>query len=1068
MKKKNFIASLIVLSAIFGGQSYEAQAQPYFFRHYQVENGLSNNTVYCSVQDDKGFMWFGTKDGLNRFDGYHFKLFNITYDGSTLPPDFISCLLIDKNKTLWVGSQNGLYTFDPEQERLVRFIDSFTQINSLQTDRQGNLWFLSRFTICKYDFGRKETTVYPTDAFFEATTLGKAEDGSIWVGTPNGLLQKYDEASNSFISFDVFAHSPPASSNWIQEIYPLDKDHLFVGTSNQGLKIFDVHTRSYTDVLMLNPDKTTIYVRDIKQYAPTEFWIATESGIYIYDTRNKTFVNLVKNLSDPYALSDNAVYTLCKDSEGGIWAGTFFGGINYYSRQYAVFQKYFPGNSKNSISGSAVREICEDGFGNLWIGTEDAGLNKLNKNSGEITQYKPTGNPGNIAYSNIHGLAVNGKELWIGTFEHGLDIMDIASGKVKRHFAFGPQPKELKSNFVVSLLRTRDGVMYVGTSNSLFTYDARAQGFDPAGRVPADVFISCLLEGSDGTIWIGTHDRGLYYYHPVTGAHGHFENGGANTNSLATNTINAIYEDHQRTLWFSTEGGGLCRLEVDRKTFRSFTTRQGLPSNFIFKVLEDDQHNLWVTTSRGLASIQPNTYKVSVYTKDNGLLNDQFNYNSGYQDASGKMYFGSVKGLIAFMPDNFFTAQPVPQPFITGFQVQNKEVEIGEKGSPLQQSTLYTEEITLPYNQSSFSIDFAAPSYISPEMISFSYIMKGLDANWTEIKPNRKIYFTNLSNGTYQFRLKAGVNGVWSKETVLTVHILPPPWATTTAYIIYALLIAALGYYLLRSYHIIVEDKKEKEIYEAKIDFFTNIAHEIKTPLTLIKGPVENLLEQIDELPAGTKPDVVTMERNTNRLLTLVTQILDFRQTETKGFSIDFEKVNISQLAEEVFMNFEPLAKKKQLQYVLEKPAADIYALADEEALQKIFNNLINNAGKYATQQVRVRLLVPAGNSPHFSIQFDNDGPAIPADMKEKIFEPFYRLKDSLRQQGTGIGLSLARSLTLLHMGTLLNSLSDEGLNRFTLTLPFKPVKKNKKRFFSLLLKKRPDDNVADDTGGGR
>ena len=1042
-------------------------AQPYFFRHYQVENGLSNNTVYCSVQDDMGFMWFGTKDGLNRFDGYHFKLFNIKNDGYTLPPDFISCLLIDQHKTLWVGSQNGLYTFDREQERLVRFAGSFTQINSLQTDSKGNLWFLSRFTICKYDFSKKKTTVYPPGDFFEATTLGKAADGSIWVGTPNGLLKKFDEATNSFTSFDVFVHSPPASSNWIQKIHPLNSTKLFVGTSNQGLKIFDITTKTYTDALMLNPDKTTIYVRDIKQYAPAEFWIATESGIFIYDTINRSFVNLGRNLSDPYSLSDNAVYTLCKDSEGGIWAGTYFGGINYYSRQYAVFQKYFPDNSKNSISGSAVREICEDGFGNLWIGTEDAGLNKLNKNNGTITQYKPTGEAGSIAYSNIHGLAINNNELWIGTFEHGLDIMNIASGKIKKHFAFGPKTKELKSNFIVSLLRTRSGDMYIGTSNSLFKYDAVAEGFDPAGKVPADIFVSCLLEGRDGTIWIGTHDRGLYYYHPQTGKYGHFENLSANTNSLPTNTINAIYEDEKKALWLSTEGGGLCKLEADRKTFKSLTTMNGLPSNFIFKVLEDDQGNLWVTTSRGLANVNPETYKVNVYTKDNGLLNDQFNYNSGYKDEAGKMYFGSVKGMIAFMPDNFFKTQPVPQPFITGFQVQNKEVEIGTKGAALQRSTLYTQEITLPYNQSSFSIDFAAPSYISPEMISFSYIMKGLDANRTEIKPNRKIYFTNLSNGKYQFKLKAGINGSWSKETVLTVHILPPPWGTTTAYIIYTLLIAALAYYLLRSYHIIVEDKKEKEIYEAKIDFFTNIAHEIKTPLTLIKGPVENLLEKIDDLPRDTRPDVVTMERNTNRLLTLVTQILDFRQTETKGFSIDFEKVNISQLVEEVFTNFEPLAKKKQLRYQLEKPAADVYALADEEALQKIFNNLINNAVKYASRQATIRLITQAPNAATFTIQFENDGPAIPSDKKEKIFEPFYRLKDSLKQQGTGIGLSLARSLTQLHMGTLVSSLSDEGLNRFTLILPFKPVKQPKTRFFSFLFKTRSDDNVANDTGGG-
>ena len=990
------------------------------------------------MQDDKGFLWFGTKDGLNRFDGYHFKLFNIKNDGHTLPPDFISCLLIDKKKTLWVGSQNGLYTFDVQKECLVRFLDSFQQINSLQTDKKGQLWFLSRFTICRYNFETKSLKVFPTTKYFEATTLGLSEEGDIWIGTTNGLLKRFNDATQSFESFDIFSHSLPASSNWIQKIAPAGKNSLYVGTSNQGLKQYDITTATYKDLLTFNADKTTIYVRDIKKYSDTEFWFATESGIFILNTTTQKFTNLKKNLTDPYSLSDNAVYTLCKDAEGGIWAGTYFGGINYYSKQYAVFQKYFPDNSKNSISGSAVREICEDNAGNLWIGTEDAGLNKLNPKTGAITQFQPTGEKGSIAYSNIHGLAVSGNQLWIGTFEHGLDIMNIETGKIIKHYVFGQGKKDLKSNFIVSLLKTSANEMYIGTSNSLFKYDAQTDGFDPAGLIPDNIFISCLWEAHDKTIWIGTHDKGLYFYNPVKGTHGHFENEPSNNNSLTTNTINAIYEDGANNLWLSTEGGGLSKLDKSRKIFTTLTTKNGLPSNFVFKVLEDDVKNLWVTTSRGLANINPKNSNISVYTKDNGLLNDQFNYNSGYKDRAGKMYFGSVKGMITFVPDEFFKTQTAPAIYITGFQVQNRELEISKDSSFLKRSIIFTDEITLPYNLSSISIDFAALSYISPEMTTFSYIMKGLDNKWTEIKPNRKIYFTNLSPGKYIFKLKAGINGNWSKERELVINILPPIWGTTWAYILYALIAVGLGYYLLRSYHIIVEDKKEKEIYEAKIDFFTNIAHEIRTPLTLIKGPVENLLEKVEDVPE-IKEDVITMERNTNRLIALITQILDFRQTETKGFSIDFIKVNISQLLKDVYLNFSILAKKKNLSYNIDIPATDLYAFADEEALQKIFSNLFNNAVKYAHKSVTIKLLPSIPDAKHFTIEFENDGPVIPIEMREKIFEPFYRLKDALKQQGTGIGLALARSLTTLHMGTLKITESAKGLNVFTLCMPLKP-----------------------------
>jgi len=428
------------------------------------------------------------------------------------------------------------------------------------------------------------------------------------------------------------------------------------------------------------------------------------------------------------------------------------------------------------------------------------------------------------------------------------------------------------------------------------------------------------------------------------------------------------------------------------------------------------------------------------------LLNDQFNYNSGYKDEKGEMYFGSVKGMISFRPDNFLNPTIVPPVYITGFQVQNKELDITSDSAILNKSILYAERITLPYDRSSISIDFAALSFISPENTTYSYVMKGLDNEWTEIKPNRKIYFTNLSPGNYIFKVKAGINGNWGKEErQIVIKILPPWWATVWAYLFYAAIAVGIGYYLLKTYHIISEDKKEKEIYEAKIDFFTNVAHEIRTPLTLIKGPVENLLEQIDEMPA-IKEDVITMERNTNRLIALITQILDFRQTETKGFSIDFLKVDISALLKENYINFSPLAKKKNLEYNIELPSATLYSFADEEALNKIFSNLINNAVKYALSKVTIRLLTPDNNGTHFTIEIENDGLIIPVEMSEKIFEPFYRMKETAKQQGTGLGLALAKSLTELHKGNLYLK-NSTSLNVFVLCLPIKPIQENKMNF---------------------
>ncbi|HEY4208528.1 MAG TPA: ATP-binding protein, partial [Puia sp.] len=354
----------------------------------------------------------------------------------------------------------------------------------------------------------------------------------------------------------------------------------------------------------------------------------------------------------------------------------------------------------------------------------------------------------------------------------------------------------------------------------------------------------------------------------------------------------------------------------------------------------------------------------------------------------------------------------------------------------LKKSILYTDRITLPYDQSSFSIDFAALSYPSPERTEYSYFMQGLDKTWTRIPTNRKVYFTKLAPGHYTFMLKAAVGGHWGHQVKdLAVEVLPPFWATSWAYLLYALVIMFLIWYIVRSYHRRTEIKKEKEIYEAKIDFFTNIAHEIRTPLTLIKGPAENLKEKIDEIPE-IKEDVITMERNTNRLIALVTQILDFRQTETKGFSLDFSRVNITAVLQDTWLSFQALAKKKNIHFHFEHPAADVYGMADEEALNKIFSNLFSNAVKYGQEQVYVKLLPQRSDDEDILIEIANDGPIIPAEMKERIFEPFYRLKETIRQKGTGIGLALARSLVELHKGQLFLDDDWPGMNKFVLVLP--------------------------------
>lgn len=1040
INKGLILAILLFLTVGAAGQSY-------YFRHYQVEEGLSNNAVLCSVQDDKGFLWFGTKDGLNRFDGYTFKVFrNDPEDSNTIGNNFIRSLYMDNQHVLWAGTDKGLYRYNAMDESFRLLPTPFrSQVTNIKMDAGGHLWFISNFNLFRYDVASRQLQQFNVEKYFEATSICTLANGDVWVSTSGGLLKKYVFSNNSFISVDLFSHSPRSVSNWIESLYPTSDGNILAGTSNQGVKQFNTVTSEYKDILTYNPDKTEIFARTFLQTDSEECWIATESGIYIYDLYTGKSTHLHKEYTDPYSISDNAVYTFCKDQEGGIWAGTYFGGVNYFARQPVTFRKYFPEKGKNSISGNVVREIIEDKYGQLWIGTEDAGLNKLDTSTGVFTNYVPTGSPDGISYTNIHGLLATGDELWVGTFEHGLDVMNIKTGKVIRKYAKGEGEHMLHSNFIYCLYQSRDSAIMVGTTIGAYLYSRQTNDFSLLPGMPLHNWYTSILKDKEGVIWAGTYGNGVYYYDTRTGQAGNYSYQQQNKGSLSYDRVNKIFEDSYNHLWFATEGG-LCRFDRSTHTFKRYTTANGLPSNFILSIAEDGNGRLWISTTKGLVSFTLPTEEVTVYTKANGLLNDQFNFNSAFRDRNGRLYFGSVKGLISFQPDGFPARETPPPVYITGFQVNSRELMINQQGSPLTRSISLTDKLMLSHAPSTFSIDFASLSYTAPEMSEYAYKMEGLDADWTYLKTNRKVYFTNLSPGNYTFRVKAA----GSQEASLKIEILPPWWTSPGAIVVYAILALFLAWCISRAYHLRLKEKarrrieqleiaKEKELYEAKMQFFTNVAHEIRTPLTLIKGPLEKVIRRAGDDP-GIRDSLRIMERNTDRLVDLTNQLLDFRQTEIKGFSLKFTEVNISGIVEDIFTSFRPLAEQKGLSFSLYTSSRDIYANIDVDAFNKILTNLLSNAVKYARSKVELHVLPLKPGDKAFVIEVKNDGYLIPMDMKDKIFQPFFRLKETEKQKGTGIGLALSLSLTELHKGHLLLKEPEEDMNVFFTEIPLNQV----------------------------
>jgi len=1045
LKKIAALTLLLLFTAVL-----ELRGQEFYFKQYKVENGLSHNTVLSSLQDERGFLWFGTKDGLNRFDGSKFKVFQYDVDNTkSLGSNFVESLH-EYNGKIWIGTDSGIFCYNERYENFEAVEASRgLPILDIEHDNEGNLWFVSGSSLTKYEVATQKSTRYDAEKYFAVEDITSTDDGSIWA-VNDKFLYRYDSTTNTFDSYDIEIETYNSLPFKISKIFPLDDATLLIGTQNHGAFTFNIADQSTIKLLPVSEDP--LYIRDFATKNNDELWMATESGLYIYNYKNETFKNLKKSYNNPYALSDNALYCLTLDKENGIWVGSYFGGINYYPKQFTKFDKYFPRPGENSISGNAVREICKDQYGNLWMGTEDAGLNKFDPRTGLFTNYAPSESDQTLSYYNIHGLFPKENKLWIGTFQHGLDIMDITTGKVVKHYERG-DGHGLSSNFIFSFYEDDFGNLLVVTDSGIQSYDYESDKFTTIDAFSEETHFTAVMKDDKGVLWSGTYWDGLITFNPNTKEKTIYRHDKNDKNSISGNNVNGIFQDSKNRIWITSEYGlNLYREETN--DFKTYTVEAGFPSNVFYSIIEDGDW-LWVSTSKGMVEFNPDTDEKRIYTRANGLLSEQFNYNSAYKDDNGTIYFGSVAGLVSFNPSSFKENSEQSPIYLTSLQINNIEVKVSDNDSPLLESVTWTDKIELNPNQSSFSIEFAALGYSAPETTEYWYKLEGLANDWINLKSKQSVSFTQLPAGNYTFIVKSLNNhGVWSgQSSPLQIEVLPIFWKSNFAYSLYTILFALLIFLGFRLYHQrvkaknthrirLLNNRKEKEIYQAKIEFFTNISHEIRTPLTLIKSPLEKVLRKVNDLP-GVTENLSIIEKNTNRLLDLVNQLLDFRKTETERVDLTFVETNVSELLEKILQRFADAIEEQEIEFSLQPGDINVYAFVDAEALRKILSNLFGNAIKYAERHVSVQLKT---DTQKLVLNISNDGDLIPSHLKEKIFEPFYRVSGSENQTGTGIGLALARSLTQMHQGTLTLDTSDGTMNNFVLTLPIHQEKEFKLR----------------------
>jgi len=1040
---------------------FSSVGQSFYFKNYQVNDGLSGNTITAIIQDRQGFMWMGTRNGLNRFDGKKYKVFkHVKNEATSLGSSSILSLCEDSHGTLWVGTTGGVYKFDARREQfsLIKDIPAEEVRNIKSTGNE--LWIVVNGKLFRYDTNDQKVRQWKTSSYISAISVNKS-NGKIYAATTDGKILPLASSAKDQNVYEVSKFKGAGQLMQIQDIHSLNDSMMLIGTFNRAF-LAKLNQRTLTNIFEKKPELQNIQVHTFLAPNDSTYWIGSEKGLYVYYPKSQDIVHISKELHNPYSLTDNVIQSFCLDNEGSIWIGTFFGGVNYYSGHFNNFKKFMPEVGANPISGSLIHEICRDPYGNMWVGTEDGGLNKINASTGIISHFKADGKNGSISYNNIHGLVACENELWIGTYEHGLDVMDINSGKVIRHYNTGPGKYDLKGNFIVALYKTKNNEILVATWNGLLRYDRNIDGFI---QFPEFNFqVQSIHEDRDGMLWIATYGNGVYKYNPKNRAIQNLRAATDNKNSLLDNYVNGLYEDKNHNLWFCTEGG-LSKYNRNG-TFTNYTMEEGLPENQVYRVLEDDREHLWISSAKGLIELNPKNGKMKLYRANDGLPTEQFNYNSSYKDRDGTLYFGTTKGLVSFRPSDFTKNNYIPPVYITELQINNKVQQIASSGL-LRQSIIYTKDIRLPYDSSNITIEIAALSFIAPESNLYKYFMQGYDEDWTIATSSHPIHYNKLPPGNYKLRiLGANSSGGWnSNETVLNILVTPPYWASWWAYLLYVIVVITVAALILRYYYIAnkakneqrietFEREKEREMYNLKLDFFANVAHEIKTPLTLIKLPLDKLLDDKASYTNEAVMNLNMMRKNTNRLIDLTQQLLNFRKVESEMFKLTFSKVDINDLLSEVFYDFSEVAKERDLDFDLSLPRLSLNAVVDEEAMKKIFTNLISNATKYALRSITVKLLPFNSDDMMFNVEVSSDGNKISDDEKDKIFEPFYRIKDSGKETGTGIGLSLAKSLAELHSGMLTLVPTMDDVNLFLLSIP---ILQDTAVFVKTINKKQPE-----------
>lgn len=1035
----SLLRSLGLLSLLLIGSVIKASE--YQFRHYDTNNGLSQNSVMTIVQDHMGFMWFGTNDGMNRFDGRSFKIYRKGSGDNQLGSDRIGVIYEAPNHELWVGTDHGLYIYSPTSDSFRKFTTKTAkgegierQVNVITGNDHRVLIGCNNEGVYVYDLKTEKLVHHALKGYPAVSSLYIDSEQTIWIGFYESGLSFTRNFFKTIVGFNDQSGQNILRQQTITGMVSTEQGRFFLCSSASGLSELNIPGKQLIP-LIPSADGKNLYARGMIK-CDDQLLMATESGLFVYHLGSNSYTHYKYEATNPFSLSDNSLQTVFCDKDGGIWVGSYFGGVCYAPRMSYAFSNYMPRvDVAGSLHGRRVGQLVESPDGYVFVATEDGGLNRLNPQTGRFEHLSES-----VDFPNVQSLCMVGRELWAGTLTSGLKVIDATTGRVVRSYESGIADGQLHDNLIFSLEKSAyEGRVYVGTLGGVYCYDASTDKFQHLKEVPQQIVYD-IKEDSKRNLWVAIYDSGIYMRRAGTNRWLRFSEADG---TLPTNNVQGIFETAHGDIWVTTDCNGVSRYDAKAHRFEHVPVPSYRSQRMVQSIVEDGGGQLWLTTNEGLMCYNPEDHSTRIYSTANGLLDNNFSRNSALCSSKGRIYLGCQSGLVAFSPESFLGVSSAPAIVATELMLQGSVVDNFTPESPLTESITTTRELTLNHDQNSFSLKISVLAYRDAHMRQMAYYLEGFDHEWQQLYSDNYIRYTNLPPGNYVLHVQdMSTNGKTAEQYTLRITILRPWYQRWWAWLLYLLALTGAGIVVYRYMtqrsrmrrRLAMEKfehEKQQELYQSKISFFTNVAHEIRTPLTLIKGPLTDILQK-DIKDEEDRENLNIMDQNVTRLLNLTNQLLDFRKIERDGLRLNFQHCNIGQIVQNVYVRFKPLMQQRGIQGTILLPETPLMAWVDREALTKIVSNLLTNATKYCDQQVSVEV---AEHNGQVVITTRNDGQLINPQVREQIFTPFFRAEAAEAKTGTGIGLALARSLAELHGGKL-EILDDERLNVFQLTLP--------------------------------